>query len=540
MPALRRTGPTLEARMKKGPPGVPGGPFLSRLSESLSGRVPRQGVPAASRDADTDRLDLGELLDAFEAPLAADTTLLVTPEGQVTGDADAAVDAESAGANALGDRHGTLGRADHHAAETVHAVVGDANGVFLILVGDHDQYRPENLLLGDAHVVGNVHEAGRLDEEAVAHVGAGVAAREQGGAFFLADLDVLEDTVHLLLGNDRAHDAARFVELAPLVGETGVGHLERFHSFVAAALRHQQPGRHGTALAGVEHRHGAHDGLGKVRCVFQHQEDGLAAELKEYALEGVGAVLHDDLAHRSGTGEGHQVDARVLGQPFSGHDGVCGADDVEDASGQAGFNRQLGHVGRHDRGVRCGLEHHGAACQHGGHRLADVNVQWHVPGRDGCDNAGRFARYDALGIETLLVAHTAILLPFQFREALQQAVGAGEGKIHLRTGSGTDGRAGFNAGDLDQGVAVGVEQVAVFLHQLEAVFVLLRPVGFVEGATGCGDGSVDVFGRRVSGLTDHFAGPGADVVVGFAAAGGAQDAVDVQLAFRKFVHVLIL
>ena len=60
----------------------------------------------------------------------------------------------------------------------------------------------EDLLLGDAHVVGDVGEDGRLDE--VAAVAVALAARQQAGALLLARLDQRQDLVELVLVDLRA------------------------------------------------------------------------------------------------------------------------------------------------------------------------------------------------------------------------------------------------------------------------------------------------------------------------------------------------
>src|SRR5262249_44772629 len=60
-------------------------------------------------------------------------------------------------------------------------------------------HRPEDFLLGDLHVVGDVVEHRGLDEVALA--AAAIAADEQFGALLLAGFDEAHDAVKLLLGN---------------------------------------------------------------------------------------------------------------------------------------------------------------------------------------------------------------------------------------------------------------------------------------------------------------------------------------------------
>ena len=83
-------------------------------------------------------------------------------------------------------------------------------------------------------------------------------------------------------------------------------------------------------------------------------------------------------------------------QHFAGHGGIGGADHVEYARREAGFGRQFAHDRAHQRRVRRGLQHHGAAGEQRGDDLADVDVQRHVPRRDRADHAQRFVHHDAV------------------------------------------------------------------------------------------------------------------------------------------------
>ena len=137
---------------------------------------------------------------------------------------------------------------------------------------------------------------------------------------------------------------------------------------------------------------------------------------------------------------------------------------------------------------------------------------------------------DKWGASLTSATDAAVFLPGDAREAFKQTVCAGESAIDLGaercTGSGT----GLVYGNMHELVAVGVERIAIFFHQLKAVFVVGRPVSLIEGTTCSNDGRLNVFGSGVCRLTDDFAGPGTDVVIGLAVAGGAQHRLLVRCA----------
>lgn len=124
------------------------------------------------------------------------------------------------------------------AAEAVAAVVGEGDGLVLVVEGDHGEDGTEDLLLGDAHAVVYAGEDGRLDEPA--SVVRGLAAEGEPGAFALSDVDVVEDLG--VLG--RSGDGS---DLGCLVhGVTHPGGAREVdqaaHDLVVHALLHQEPG----------------------------------------------------------------------------------------------------------------------------------------------------------------------------------------------------------------------------------------------------------------------------------------------------------
>src|SRR3990172_704825 len=150
--------------------------------------------------------------------LAPDSGSFVAAERRVRGIEVIAVRPDPAGANAAAHAVGGVHVPGPHAgAEPVQGVVGDGERVRLVLEGRHRHHRPEDLLLEDPHAVVAL-EDGRLDVVAALDLSVepgAVAAREQLRALLLADVDVGEDLLELLLGRLRA-DHRLGVERAPL------------------------------------------------------------------------------------------------------------------------------------------------------------------------------------------------------------------------------------------------------------------------------------------------------------------------------------
>src|SRR5690606_3291718 len=106
---------------------------------------------------------LEEVFEAVMTPFATVARLLVATEGRVVVQRGT-VEMDHAGANLTGDiaRAFQISGGDV-AGQPVAGVIGDADGVCLILVADDRQHGSEDLLTGDGHVVGDMAEHGGLD-----------------------------------------------------------------------------------------------------------------------------------------------------------------------------------------------------------------------------------------------------------------------------------------------------------------------------------------------------------------------------------------
>src|SRR6266487_6177134 len=109
--------------------------------------------------ADGVGLDLGVLLEAFDAVLASDPAGLVATERRVGSVGGAAVDAHQTGPQLLAHRLGALdGTRRDIRAEPVLVVVGKPDCLLVTVERDDDEHGAEDLLARDGHVVGDVRE----------------------------------------------------------------------------------------------------------------------------------------------------------------------------------------------------------------------------------------------------------------------------------------------------------------------------------------------------------------------------------------------
>src|SRR5258705_2058723 len=155
------------------------------------------------------RLQLDVRAEALRGELASDARLFETTER--AGDVDVVhVDAEGAGTNRFGDLQavGGVGGPDR-SGQAVLAVVGDTNRVALVAILQHGQHRTEDLLLGDAHLVGGVGEQ-RGPDIPTAVVRAVVAADDDACTLVEAGADVALHAVLLALG-DKGTDVGGFI-----------------------------------------------------------------------------------------------------------------------------------------------------------------------------------------------------------------------------------------------------------------------------------------------------------------------------------------
>ena len=296
---------------------------------------------------------------------------------------------DQAGTDLAGNVEGTGVRRRHHAAtEPVDGVVGQPDRVLVVArVGHHREHRAEDLLLGDAQVVG-AHEDGRLVEVALLEPLGPLATAEQLGSLFEPRRHVALDALALLLADEGAEHGALVAGVAD--------RDQRAHRVQALLVGVEQPfgqqdaGVQHTALAAVREHLPEADGAGVVLGdVAQHDRRALAAELQLDPLHGARGRGHDPPPGGGRAGEGDHVDHGVRRQLVA-HLAVPG-DDVEHAGWDSGFGGGLGdHHGVERRpGVR--LEDHRAADGERRCHLHHVEHEREVERRDGGDHADGLA-----------------------------------------------------------------------------------------------------------------------------------------------------
>ena len=158
---------------------------------------------------------------------------------------------------------------------------------------------------------------------------------------------------------------------------------------VVDALLDQQPRAGRADLAGVQEHGRQGEVQGDLEVGVGEDDVGvLAAELERDLLDRGGGRGHHPPAGDQATGEGHQVDARVLDQG-RGRVGTGAEDEVADARGQPGLLEQ---PHQDDAGVRrqlARLEHEGVAGGEAGRDLPGGLEERVVPRRDERTHADR-------------------------------------------------------------------------------------------------------------------------------------------------------
>ena len=166
------------------------------------------GAVGAGSTLQNDGLRLEEGQQPLDPALAADAGLLEPAEGDAEVGAERVV-ADGARAQLAGDVAGPLDVVgEDGCVEPVDRVVGDGDGLLLVLRRDDAEHRAEDLLLGDGRGVVDVAEDGRLDEPAPVEVLRTAAAGGQRGALGHALGDVALDPVALPLGHQAAPSAS--------------------------------------------------------------------------------------------------------------------------------------------------------------------------------------------------------------------------------------------------------------------------------------------------------------------------------------------
>src|SRR6266849_5406719 len=338
-----------------------------------------------------------ELADAALAVAGADAALLPAAHRHL---GDRVVDhhvvhAHRARLYAAGDARAARQVPGPHAGvEAVARVVGQADRLLLVADAHDRDHRPEGLVAHDVHLVVDVDQHGRLEEEA-GQVGAPLAARQHLGAARDRVLHVALDLVdlgreghgadldHASLGRalaDLLHLLDHLVDEGVVDRCLDVDALDRDADLAGV----REPAVHARARGPLQVR------------VAQHDHRILAAEHEGHRLEELPAALGDLPAGGDAAGEADhigQLDQVLAGLAVAGHH-------LEDVLREAGRAGQLGAEHGAARRHLGGLDDHGVARHERRDRLADGEVEGEVPGSDDPDHPVRqVAHVDALVLQ---------------------------------------------------------------------------------------------------------------------------------------------
>ncbi len=275
--------------------------------------------------------------------------------------------------------------------QAIRRVVGNGDGFFCGIEGDHRQHRAKDFFLGDLHGVGHAVEDGRLYIGATSFFQGTLAASHQLGTVLVASLDVRQHCVHLL-GVDQGTDSGLWVQrVAWLPAFQGLDH--HWQELVLDRTLDQQARAGGAHFALVEGdgAGGSFGGSLQVRSVGEDDVRALAAGFQPDALHvRFARINHQLLGDLGRTGEYQGVDVHVQGQGLA-HGVAVAWQHVQHASRDTGFDGQLGNANGSQRRFFRRLEHYrvtGGQCRA---ELPAGHQQREVPRYDGTDHTHRFA-----------------------------------------------------------------------------------------------------------------------------------------------------
>ena len=263
---------------------------------------------------------------------------------------------------------------------------------------------PEDLLLRDAHVVGDVGEHGRLDEEAARRPGTSAARPPVTSrrALVDADLDVAEDARARPLGDDRA-------ELG--VGRVGVadadaarpGPPERADERRRRSSRCTRSRRAGDAgLPGADEPAEGRPARGHARRACRRTRAPATCRRARGSPWRTGRAVATEIdpAHLGAAGEHHLVDQRVLGQRRPRPSGPSPVTTLSTPAGSR-LGAMLTQQQRGQRRLLGRLEHHAVPGRQRRRQALRGDHQRVVERRQDADHAER----EAAGVRVVRAAH---------------------------------------------------------------------------------------------------------------------------------------
>ena len=322
--------------------------------------------------------------------------------------------------------------------EPVFGVVGDADGLGLVLGPQDAEHGAEDLLPGDGHVVGDIGKDGG------AHVPAAVHARRFAGATGdkpRAFLDAGRDHGLHAVPLDLVEERPDMVALRPRIADLGgLGRVARdLDDLVVTGRLDDHPCGRVAGLSGVQEtlgHGGAHAVLQRLAAIGEDQVGGLAAQLQRHALDRLrGGLGHRD--PRTGrSGEGDHGKLRVPGHRVA-HFRPGPVDQREGARRHARVMQDLCVDLRRERRVFGRLEDRRTAGRERGQDLERDLVDRPVPW---CDHPGGT---DRLAQERVAIGERPAL--FLRLKRFDEAVSMADPRLGLNLARHADRRAHLEA-----------------------------------------------------------------------------------------------
>ena len=224
---------------------------------------------------------------------------------------------------------------EHSCHQSVANVVRQFDRLFLVVEGDDEGDRPEDLLLSETRRVGNVREDGRLHEIASFPIGRPAATVDQGVPLVATEADVLHRLGELAFRHLGADIGGR-VERRSGHDARGAGGQELGELLDDPALDDQTAGL-GARLAGRPESRMTDQLRGPLQIgVVENEYRSLAAALERATLQRIGGGGHDALGRRRATREGDLVDTWMSREAASRRSSITG-DDVHYPVGEPGL-----------------------------------------------------------------------------------------------------------------------------------------------------------------------------------------------------------
>ena len=363
-------------------------------------------------------LSLRVSLQTSFTKLTSNTTLLNTTEGHTEIRVIAGVNPNHTGLDLTSNTMSALNiLREDSSTKTVGRIISPSNGLTIFNEGrDHNEWT-EYFLAVDAHVILDIREDSRFDEEAlsVTDVLVGDTASGEGRAFGLAALDVGEDTVVLGLCDLGSLEGVVGEGVSDLGGGLN-GFLEEGDELIVDGVVDEDSGGCGADLALVVHNSdvGPFSGLFEVG-VAEDDKRGLSTSLQGNVLHCSCGHLHDFLSGGGGAGERDLVDIGVLDEGRTS-DTTVTVKDVHDTRRESGLLEEGSHVQDGERGLFGGFEDNGVTAGQSGTEFPGSHGEREVPGDDLADDTdglaegvGEFLRGGADGLAVDLVGPAGVV-----------------------------------------------------------------------------------------------------------------------------------